>query len=122
MRPRLIVVIFGTRYAATAIDPGEFGTEAIRLRKQDGDMAVYDVIRTHDGLLECSCPSWVMQHANKPTTCKHGRALAAAKLIDPPTPIPTERRCERAEDHHGSHRLHGRAAGHQPWRPERLPV
>jgi hypothetical protein len=78
--------IKGLAYSVTRIDPGEEGTAAFRLDKLVGD-GVYDVIRTHDGLVKCDCPSYVMTFEGTAGMCKHGRALVEAGYLDRPSPI-----------------------------------
>src|SRR3954449_5715019 len=78
----LTIEISDHRYSADPLDPGEDGTRAFRLSKHSGDHAVYDVLRTHSGILECSCPDYVVRHAgNGHGTCKHGRALVELGLM-----------------------------------------
>jgi|GEM_PF-6968414 len=74
-------------YTVEPIPAGEFGTKAFRLvKKSDG--AVYDVVRTHDGLVECDCPDYEMRHKGVDCgCCKHGNALVAMGLIDAPAPV-----------------------------------
>jgi hypothetical protein len=74
-------------YSLTSISPGEDGSRAWRLEKRgDGD-AVYDVIRTHSGLVECSCPSYIATHAGTSSTCKHGQALVIVGLLEAPAAV-----------------------------------
>ncbi len=80
----LTITIRGDVYSLTSISPGEDGSRAWRLEKQgDGD-AVYDVIRRHDGLVQCSCPSWEATYSNSVSTCKHGQALVMVGLLQAP--------------------------------------
>jgi hypothetical protein len=79
------VEINDTRYAVDPIEPGECGTKAFRLAKHSGDHAVYDVIRTHTGLVECDCPDYETRHrGNGYGMCKHGRALVELGLMAAP--------------------------------------
>jgi hypothetical protein len=81
------VEIKGASYTVEAIEAGEFGTAAYRVVKLVNGEA-YDVIRTHAGAVECSCPDWVVRHSDKGTCCKHGRALMELGLLDAPAPAP----------------------------------
>jgi hypothetical protein len=80
------LLIKGLAYSVSKIDPGEEGTAAFRLDKVHGE-GVYDVVRTHDGLVRCDCPSYVMTFEGTASTCKHGRALVEAGYLDRPSPI-----------------------------------
>src|SRR3954469_9802287 len=80
----IVVRINDVRYAVDPIDPGEDGTRAFRLCKASGDHEVYDVIRTHFGTVECSCPSYEATHRGTASTCKHGRALVTLGLMPGP--------------------------------------
>lgn len=71
-------------YQVEPVAPGEFGTKAFRLAKKGADGAVYDVIRTHAGLVECDCPSYEATHRGTISACKHGRALVQLGLLDAP--------------------------------------
>lgn len=81
----VVIRINDVRYGADEIPAGEFGVQAWRLSKASGDHEVYDVIRTHRGLVECSCPSYVSTHAGTSSYCKHGRALIQLGLLPTPT-------------------------------------
>ncbi len=85
------IAIYGDRYDVESFDPGYAGTYAVRLCKHGSD-AVYDVHRSHDGLVVCDCPSYVVTHDGTVSMCKHGRALVQLGMIDPPfcPPAPFE--------------------------------
>lgn len=72
-------------YNVGPLPAGEFGTRAFRLTKHSAKDDCYDVIRTHDGLVECSCPSYEVTHRGTSSVCKHGRALVAMGLLDAPS-------------------------------------
>jgi hypothetical protein len=79
--------INGTDYTVEPIPAGEFGTIAFRLVKRGSD-AVYDVVRTHQGIVECDCPDYESRHrGNGLGMCKHGRALVTLGLVDAPHPF-----------------------------------
>lgn len=79
------LVIKGTRYGVEPIPAGEFGTIAFRLSKHGADAAVYDVVRTHDGLAACDCPHYEARlRGLSSAPCKHGTALIDAGLAAPP--------------------------------------
>ena len=84
----MLIAIGSSLYHVTPIPAHESGTRAVRLEKTNGDKAIYDVIRNHDNLIACDCPSYVMQHDGKGTLCKHGQALVTLGLIPAPIPIP----------------------------------
>lgn len=85
--PTLILTIAGTPYGVEPIGPGEEGTKAYRLSKASAGGEVYDVIRTHHGLIECTCPHYEMRlKGNTCSCCKHGSALVAFGLMDAPAP------------------------------------
>jgi len=69
---------------------GEFGTKAFRLVKKSGGEGVYDVVRTHDGLVSCDCASYEVSHKGTVSMCKHGAALVSLGLLDAPAyaPVP----------------------------------
>jgi hypothetical protein len=81
--------IRGLAYRVEPIDPGEEGTAAYRVSKQRGE-GVYDVVRTHEGLVICDCPSYVCTFEGTAETCKHGMALVQAGLLQAPRPVPTK--------------------------------
>jgi hypothetical protein len=71
------------------VRPGEDGTKAFRLSKLSsrGDEAIYDVVRTHAGLVECDCPHYEARlRGNCADCCKHGRALVELGLMEAPRP------------------------------------
>jgi hypothetical protein len=77
--------IGATRYVAQPIPPGEFGTAAYRINKLGPEGESYDVIRTHEGLVECSCPDYECRHRGLDADCcKHGRAAVEMGLLDAP--------------------------------------
>lgn len=85
----IVIEINDTRYACDPIAPGECGSKAFRFCKASGAHEVYDVIRTHAGTVECSCPDYIARHqGNGYGTCKHGRALVELGLM--PAPIAPE--------------------------------
>src|SRR4051812_28635403 len=76
------ISINDVRYDADEIPAGECGTRAWRLCKRSGDHAVHDVLRTHAGIVECSCPDYIARHqGNGYGICKHGRALVELGLM-----------------------------------------
>jgi hypothetical protein len=83
------VTIKGQSYGVEEIPPGEDGTRAFVLTKANGTS--YAVIRTHAGLVECDCPDYEARHRGLDClTCKHGKALVEAGLLDAPRPaMPT---------------------------------
>ena len=47
------------------------------------------MVRTHDGLVKCDCPSYGHDvRRNRFNTCKHGQALVKAGLLEAPCPVP----------------------------------
>lgn len=81
----ITIRINDVRYAVDPIAPGEDGTRAFRLCKASGDHEVYDVIRTHSGICECSCPDYEARHrGNGHGMCKHGRAMVELGLMPGP--------------------------------------
>lgn len=81
----LTLSICGTKYRVRPIPAGEFGTRAYRLSKLAADGAVYDVIRSHHGLVECDCPDYEARRRGLTTQpCKHGAALVAVGMLDAP--------------------------------------
>src|SRR4051812_32549195 len=70
----IVVRICDHRYSVDRIDAGEDGTIAYRMTKHAQDDGVYDLIRTHAGIVECSCPDYEARHrGNGYGLCKHGR-------------------------------------------------
>jgi hypothetical protein len=93
----LAVTINGQAYQASPIEPGGFGTKAFRLAGEQGQ--VYDVIRTHFGLVECDCPHYEMRlKGNCCDCCKHGAALVALGLLEAPEPVEPARDAWEAFD------------------------
>jgi hypothetical protein len=85
----LSLTIGATAYDVQPIPAGEFGTRAFRLHKLTGDKESYDVIRTHAGLIECSCPAYECNHRQiDDQPCKHGAACASVGLLIWPQAIP----------------------------------
>jgi hypothetical protein len=82
----LCMSIDHTVYGVERIPSGEFGTAAWRLSKKSNAGEVYDVIRDHDGLVQCDCPSYEVTFKGTCDTCKHGKALVALGLLDAPSP------------------------------------
>jgi hypothetical protein len=74
------LTIKGLAYRVAEIDPGEEGTAAFRLEKVRGE-GLYDVVRTHQGLVVCDCPDFVCRHEGKGTVCKHGAAMVARGFL-----------------------------------------
>ena len=62
----------------------EFGTCAYRLSKRSGDFAIYDVVRTAAGVVECDCASYEFNCRGTLGLCKHGRAVVEAGLLERP--------------------------------------
>jgi hypothetical protein len=78
----MTIEINDVRYSVDAIDAGEFGTKAYRLTKHTADRAVHDVLRTHAGPIECSCPDFVCRRQGlTDEPCKHGLALLTLGLL-----------------------------------------
>jgi hypothetical protein len=73
-------------YLVQAIEAGECGVAAVRLVKLSSGEA-YDVLRTHDGLVECSCPDYEFKRRGTDQPCKHGRAAIVNGLLIPPAPV-----------------------------------
>jgi hypothetical protein len=86
------VEIRGAAYVAELIAPGEDNVAAVRLTKLADGGAVYDVARTRFGTVECTCADYTFRLAGTALRCKHGAALEAAGLLDPPAPARTPRR------------------------------
>lgn len=83
-----LIQIKGLSYTVESIDPGQFGTVAYRLTKHAADGAVYDVIRTYEGFVECDCPSYESTHrGNGYGMCKHGAALVQLGRLAAPHPV-----------------------------------
>jgi len=80
----LMVVINDVAYKVERISPGEDGTVAFRLEKQEKGAEVYDLIRDHHGLIRCDCPSYVATYEGTTSTCKHGQALVITGLMEAP--------------------------------------
>jgi hypothetical protein len=74
------VEIKGATYCVEPIPAGEFGVSAVRVIKLVNGES-YDVIRQHDGLVECSCPDFVCRHEGQGTVCKHGAAMIARGFL-----------------------------------------
>lgn len=74
---------------ALSIDHQVYSVEPIqsakgfRLTKQAARDDVYDVVRTSEGLVTCSCPSYQNTFADTVSTCKHGDALLKMGLLEP---------------------------------------
>ncbi len=97
--PSAVVEIKGASYAVEAIPAGEFGASAVRMTKLVSGES-YDLLRAHDGQASCSCPDFIVRHADKGTCCKHltyavhNRLLPATPARHPapaPAPKPTPR-------------------------------
>jgi hypothetical protein len=85
----ITVAINDTRYSVDQTDPGECGSRSFRLCKRSGNHEVYDLVRTHAGIVECTCPDYESRHrGNGFGTCKHGKALVELGLM--PAPIAPE--------------------------------
>jgi hypothetical protein len=77
-------------YSVETIPAGEFGVAAIRLTKLVNGES-YDLLRTNDNGLECTCPDFVCRHEGKGTCCKHlSFAVANGFLPVAPSPAPVE--------------------------------
>jgi hypothetical protein len=86
VKPVLTITLGGKSYGVESIPPGGFGDRAWRLSGPEGQ--VYDVIRTHFGIVECDCPSYEFRlKGNCITPCKHGAALIAVGLLQAPEPV-----------------------------------
>jgi hypothetical protein len=85
------LTIKGLPYTVSRIDPGEEGTAAFRLDKVHGE-GVYDVVRTHGGLVRCDCPDYEVRHTGTAGMCKHGRALVESGMIEAAAarPVPSK--------------------------------
>ncbi|WP_422932217.1 hypothetical protein [Singulisphaera sp. PoT] len=74
-------------YTVESIPAGEFGSKAFRITKKS-DGSVYDVCRTHDGLVACDCPDYEIRRKGMTAEpCKHGKALVAMGLLEAPTAV-----------------------------------
>lgn len=83
-----VVEIKGADYLVEPIAAGECGCPAaVRLTKRAGG-ASYDVVRRHDGLVECDCPDYEFRHRGTAGQCKHSRAAVVHGLLIPPAPAP----------------------------------
>ena len=83
----LALAIDHTVYMVEPIPAGEFGSKAFRITKKS-DRSVYDVVRTHDGLVACDCPDYEIRRKGMTAEpCKHGKALVAMGLLDAPTAV-----------------------------------
>lgn len=82
-----VIEIKGASYAVEAIDAGECGRSAVRVVKLVNGES-YDVIRTHAGVVECTCPDFVCRHEGKGSMCKHGAACLANGLLVAPVAAP----------------------------------
>jgi len=80
----LLLTIRETDYAVAVIDPGPDNVKAYRLEKLSGDREAYDLARTNDGLVICSCSAYVASHEGTVSTCKHGSALVLTGLLPKP--------------------------------------
>jgi hypothetical protein len=81
------VEVSGHRYHVEPIPAGEDGSAAFRMVKHGSDDAVYDLVRTYAGLVECTCADYECRRRGltcKP--CKHGRALIELGLLPPVSP------------------------------------
>src|SRR5262249_14245525 len=67
-------------YAVEPIPAGECGVKAFRLAKKSADGAVYDLLQTAEGTVECDCPSYETTFRGTCGQCKHGRALVQMGL------------------------------------------
>jgi hypothetical protein len=77
------VTIKGLVYHVEPIPPGEDGTTAYRVLGPRGQ--VYDLLRTHDGTIECTCPHYEARlKGNSRSCCKHGKAAVEAGLLPAP--------------------------------------
>ncbi len=77
----LCLTINGVGYVLIPTAPGS----AYRLVKDGCVDSVYDVCRTHSGLVECDCPSYEATYrGNGLATCKHGQALVLVGLLEAP--------------------------------------
>lgn len=78
------VRINGAGYDVEPIPPTEDETVAYRLARHDNE-AVYDVVRTRGGVVECGCPDYEHRHrGNGFGLCKHGQALVRLGLVEAP--------------------------------------
>jgi hypothetical protein len=86
---RPILTIKAVPYSVEEIPAGEHGTIAFRLVKLEGDEAVYDVVRTWYGTVECDCGDYQFRRKGLTLSpCKHGKALVDAGLIEAPSVEP----------------------------------
>ena len=79
------IEIKGATYTVEAIAPGECGASAVRVTKLASGES-YDVLRTRENVVECSCPDFVCRHEGRGTVCKHGAAMVARGFL-PAAPI-----------------------------------
>lgn len=82
--PAVEIVIKDALYYVEPIPAGEFGLAAVRLTKRSREGETYDVIRTHEGVIECDCPSYEFTFRGTAGTCKHGAACLAKGLLVAP--------------------------------------
>jgi hypothetical protein len=80
------IEIKGAKYNVEAIEAGECGVSAVWVTKRITGES-YDVIRTREDVVECSCPDFVARHEGKGTCCKHGTALVGRGFL-PTAPAP----------------------------------
>jgi hypothetical protein len=112
VKPTLTLHIAGKPYDVRPIEPGGFGTKAWRLEGAEGQ--VYDVIRTHFGIVECDCPSYEFRlKGNCITSCKHGHALITVGLLDAPEVVEAPR--DDWADHDGWRVALGASAADEAW-------
>src|SRR5262249_31928080 len=81
------VEVGGHRYHVEPIPAGEDGSAAFRMVKCGSNDAVYDLVRTHAGIIECSCPDYeVRRRGLTCDPCRRGRPLRGLGRRDPPRP------------------------------------
>jgi hypothetical protein len=71
-----VVEIRNASYTVEPIPAGPSGIAAVRLVKQSTGQS-YDVIRTRQNVITCSCPDYLDRHEGTAGLCKHGKAMVA---------------------------------------------
>src|SRR3954452_18890255 len=80
------IEIKGDLYAVEAIPAGECGVSALRVTKLVNGES-YDVIRTHEDVVECDCPDYEARRRGTGQNGKHGGASLPRGLL-PTAPAP----------------------------------
>lgn len=76
--------IAGRAYRATLIGGAPDGERFVRIERDGPKPAVYDVWLGADGVYRCNCPDFTYRREGLTCEpCKHGRTVAALRLLDP---------------------------------------